>query len=143
VTSLRPYGLPCHADSVLRIDPRTEEVTTIPLPPDSAIVKSKGGEGEERILGVLWKYHGGTICPLDGCIYAIPQCATRVLQIDPKNDEVTYVGPRLEGRYKWYGGLVGCDGAIYGIPQLSSEQLLVTSKDIFQNKYQKDSLVRR
>jgi len=106
------YGLPCHSDSVLRIDPTADSVTTLPIPPIP-----NADDDEPAIIGLQWKYHGGNISPVDGKIYAIPQKATRVLCIDPATDEVTHVGPRLNGWYKWYGGLVGRDGCLYGMPQ--------------------------
>jgi len=100
------YGLPCHADSVLRIDTNTGDITTF------------GSESFDTEIGRLWKYHGGSISPHDGCIYCIPQSAERVLKIDPRSDTVSLVGPSFPGRHKWYGGLIGkADGAIYGIPQ--------------------------
>jgi len=83
------YGLPCHADSVMRIDPLADTVTTIPRNIDK-----KG-------LFVPWKYHGGTLCPIDECIYAIPQSAPYVLKVNPRTDEVSYVGKELPGKYKW------------------------------------------
>ncbi len=62
-----------------------------------------------------WKFHGGAISPHDGCIYAIPQTSRRVLRIDPITEQCSFVGPELQGRCKWYGGVVGkTDGAIYG-----------------------------
>lgn len=56
--------------------------------------------------------------PHDGCIYAIPQSAQCVLRIDPNTEVCSFVGPKFEGRCKWYGGVIGnTDGAIYAIPQ--------------------------
>jgi hypothetical protein len=112
------YGLPCHADCVLRIDSSTDEVSVIDIPYEKYF-DDKGEELEahqERHRG--WKYHGGSISPHDGCIYAIPQSAKCVLRIDPKTETCSFVGPKFEGRCKWYGGVVGkTDGAIYAIPQ--------------------------
>ena len=39
----------------------------------------------------------------DGSIYAIPGHAKQVLKID--GDEVTLVGPKFEGKYKWLSPL--------------------------------------
>jgi len=105
------YGLPCHHSHVLKIDPFTEVVTLLPLP--------------EEIQSLGWKYHGGTLCPIDNCIYTIPQFATRVLKIDPETDTITEVGPVIEGKYKYYGGVVGSDGAIYGICQNAASILRI------------------
>ena len=48
-------------------------------------------------------------------VYCIPQFAEQVLKIDPNNnDSLSLIGPRLPGRNKWYGGLLGrSDGAMY------------------------------
>lgn len=98
------YGLPCHADCILRIDTYSGQITTI------------AHNLVDSCVGRQWKYHGGAICPMDGCIYCVPTCADRILKIDPETDEVTLIGGPFEGRNKWYGALVGKDGAIYGIP---------------------------
>jgi len=109
------YGLPCNSDHVLKIYPESQTVTTLPIP----------FETEEEKL-TKWKYHGGAVLPKDGCIYAIPQSAQKVLKIDPQTDEISLIGPTLPGRYKWYGGVVGkTDGAIYGIPHNSSHVLRI------------------
>ena len=116
------YGLPCHADCVLRIDTKTDEVGTIDIPyedyfddkilSDDVDVKQSLAYQERHRP---WKYHGGAISPHDGCIYAIPQSAKKVLRIDPRTENCSFVGPDLNGRCKWYGGVVGkTDGAIYG-----------------------------
>jgi hypothetical protein len=121
------YGLPCHASEVLRIDVTTRVITKLAIPyeefynaedPTGVIAK------EQREM--IWKYHGGSISPHDGCIYAIPQSACHVLKIDPETDTCSLVGPTLDGKYKWYGGVVGQqDGAIYGIPHNSRSILRI------------------
>lgn len=74
-----------------------------------------------------WKYHGGSTCPIDNCIYAIPQTATHVLKIDPTTETISFVGPAFPGRCKWYGGILGkSDGAIYGVPQNAPGVLRIT-----------------
>ena len=125
------YGLPCNAPSVLRIDarsasasdPSTVDITTLELPYDD--LEDEEEEEKKRQRDIPWKYHGGSISPIDECIYCIPQSATRVLRIDPQTDECTFVGPKLPGKYKWYGGVVGRDGAIYGIPHNSPAVLRI------------------
>lgn len=52
----------------------------------------------------------------DGCIYAFPSHAPRVLKIDCMAGTVKQIGPEFEGRYKWGGGAVGLDGNVYGMP---------------------------
>ena len=53
---------------------------------------------------------------LTRCIYGIPQCATSVLKIDPKQQQVSTIGTLPGGGWKWHGGVTGPDGCIYGIP---------------------------
>ncbi|GMH97493.1 hypothetical protein TrST_g13888 [Triparma strigata] len=104
------YGLPCHADSVLKIVPATGEVKTF------------GDLG-----GQMWKYHGGNLA--EGRIWCIPQKAKRVLVINPQDDSISYVGGPFEGECKWYGGLPGkADGCIYGMPQCSHGVLKINPK---------------
>lgn len=98
------YGLPCHADCILRIDTHSGDVSTIAC------------NLVDTCVGRTWKYHGGAISPIDGCIYCVPTCADHILKIDPSTDEVTLIGGPFIGKNKWYGALVGNDGAIYGIP---------------------------
>jgi len=108
------YGLPCHASSVLKIVPATGKITTF------------GELGDQE-----WKYHGGNLA--EGKrglrIWCIPQKATRVMAIDPKNDTVELIGPELPGICKWYGGLPGiADGCIYGMPQNAAGVLKINPK---------------
>lgn len=92
------YGIPCHAETILKITP-TGEVTTFggPFP------------GE-------WKWHGAVTGP-DGNIYCIPQMAEQVLKIDVKTQECTLMEERFPGKNKWYGALRAPNGMIYAIPQ--------------------------
>lgn len=118
------YGLPCHADTVLRIDVSTGHISTLPIPYEDFYSHEPAIAGRERARE--WKYHGGNTCPIDGCIYAIPQSALHVLKVDPLRDVCELVGPALPGRYKWYGGVVGKqDGAIYGITHDSPSVLRI------------------
>lgn len=144
------YGLPCHADCILRIDTRTDEVSTIDIPyeeyynnepssiechDDDEETKSSGnGSLAKRERNTPWKYHGGTISPHDGCIYAVPQTSRRVLRIDPANERISFVGPDFVGRCKWYGGVVGkTDGAIYCIPQNACGVLRIDASGVNYN----------
>ena len=128
------YGLPCHADSILRIDARRKKsngyssndvsITTIPIPYNNDYFDNEQEQKEEKDM--IWKYHGGAISPIDNCIYCIPQSASRVLRINPNDESISFVGPKLPGKYKWYGGVVGkSDGAIYGVPQNSGSVLRI------------------
>jgi hypothetical protein len=123
------YGLPCHADSVLRIHVPTQTVTTLAIPYED-FYGSDNIDRARQQRQQEWKYHGGSVSPHNGCLYGIPQSALHVLKIDPVADAVTLVGPPLPGRYKWYGGVVGRnDGAIYGIPHNSSSVLRIGKND--------------
>mmetsp|Transcript_8161 Transcript_8161/g.15361 ORF Transcript_8161/g.15361 Transcript_8161/m.15361 type:complete len:432 (-) Transcript_8161:54-1349(-) len=126
------YGLQCHASEILRIDARDAmedlaniKISTIEVPYDCFFDDPEERETERNMI---WKYHGGAISPIDGCIYCIPQSATRVLRIDPRTDECSFVGPKLQGKYKWYGGLPGRDGCVYGIPHNSGSVLRIAPK---------------
>ncbi|CAE7362512.1 unnamed protein product, partial [Symbiodinium pilosum] len=128
VDSGKIYGLPCHADTVLCIDVPSGKITTIPIPYDE-VYSDRLLAKEQREC--KWKYHGGTICPTDNCIYCIPQSALHVLKIDPVSETCQLVGPELPGKYKWYGGVVGKhDQAIYGIPHNSPHVLRISPSAI-------------
>jgi len=77
------YGVPCHAESVLKINTKTQEVTTFggPWPGD-------------------WKWHGGVLAD-DGCIYGIPQMHPNVLKINLATEECTLIGGPWNGKNKW------------------------------------------
>jgi hypothetical protein len=85
---------------VIKINPETQEVTTI------------GGPFEGR-----QKWYGG-LKSSNGCIYGIPQRASGIIKIDPQTQAVTTIGRGLsEGGWKWHGGVVSEDRTIiYGIP---------------------------
>lgn len=118
------YGLPCHADTVLRIHVPTLTISKLSIPYSDFYADPVEAK-EQRSME--WKYHGGSASPIDGCIYTVPQSAWHVLKIDPRTDSCEFVdSPPLKGRYKWYGGVVGKqDGAIYGIPHNSPSVLRI------------------
>lgn len=68
------YGLPCHAEDILKIDTATGKVTKIPIPYSTLYPDNPEKAEEQRTC--IWKYHGGAISPIDGAIYAIPQRGT-------------------------------------------------------------------
>lgn len=120
------YGLPCHADDILRIDVGKQQITKLPIPYED-FYQETATEERQRI----WKFHGGTISPLDQCIYAIPQAAPHVLKLNPATETISFVGPAFPGKCKWYGGILGKqDGAIYGIPQNASGVLRITPTSV-------------
>ena len=118
------YGLPCHKDTVLRIHVPTLTITELFIPYDN-FYKDPVEAQQQRDME--WKYHGGTTCPIDNCIYTVPQSAWHVLKIDPTTDTCTFVDSEpFKGRCKWYGGIIGKqDGAIYGIPHNSASVLRI------------------
>ena len=95
------YGIPCNAETVLKVDPSTGEISTF------------GGP----FVGKQ-KWYGGLLGAADGCIYGCPCNADGVLKIDPVAKTATVIGTGLfgEGGMKWHGGVVGGDGAIYALP---------------------------
>jgi hypothetical protein len=116
------YGLPCNSDTILRIHIPTQQISSIPIPYEEFYTDPLIAEQQMKMEG---KYYGGGIAA-DGCIYAIPHNAWHVLQIDPVTEKVSFVGPRLEGRFKWHGGAVGMqDGAIYCVPHNSAHVLRI------------------
>jgi hypothetical protein len=118
------YGLPCHADEILKIHVPTHTITKLRIPYEECYDSPEEAKAEREMI---WKYHGGNICPLDGCIYAIPQRSSQVLKLDPTTETISFHGPKFPGRCKWYGGILGKqDGAIYGIPQNASGVLRIT-----------------
>ena len=82
------------------------------------------------------KWDGGVLGN-DGCIYAIPCNASRVLRIDPAapggaaveliGPDLSTIGPDLSthGYGKWNGGVLGNDGCIYAIPRNASHVLRI------------------
>ena len=99
------YAMPCDTNSVLRIDPGTNETRLIGVTP--------GGKN---------KWQGGVLGP-DGFIYAVPADASTILKIDTRppfdsksnNDwRVTCMGSLPPTRKKWQGGFIAND-QIYAV----------------------------
>ena len=118
------YGYPNHADTVLKIDTRTDTVTLIGGP---SVLKS----GRHRVpQDGKYKYLGGAIGG-DGHVYCFPCDAERVLKVDVNTDEVSVLGPSFlhaevgQCVNKWQNGFQGRDGAVYAIPQRSRGVLRV------------------
>eukprot|EP00747_Dinoflagellata_sp_TGD_P033137 gnl/TRDRNA2_/TRDRNA2_136413_c0_seq1.p1 gnl/TRDRNA2_/TRDRNA2_136413_c0~~gnl/TRDRNA2_/TRDRNA2_136413_c0_seq1.p1 ORF type:complete len:535 (+),score=71.31 gnl/TRDRNA2_/TRDRNA2_136413_c0_seq1:69-1673(+) len=149
------FGIPCNANSVIRIN-GSGQIDCIP---------SFGGSDE--LVG-HWKWHGAVLaangnlygCPCnsehvlkivpstgqisvvsgpfpgtqkwygsllgkDGCMYAIPNCASTVLKFDPRTETSTLIGNFSEGGWKWHGAAVGGDGNIYGVPAHADQVLKI------------------
>jgi hypothetical protein len=102
------FGIPCNANTVLRISGASGEVSTI---------------GDPALLGGHWKWHGGVLAA-NGNLYGCPCNAERILKIVPKTGEVSLVrGPPFRGKQKWYGSLLGGDGCMYCIPNCADAVL--------------------
>jgi hypothetical protein len=127
-TLTRPFGttvagIPAHADSVLKVDPFAQEVSTIPF-------SYRCHHRDDR----KYKYLGGVLGP-DGRIYCIPSDADYVLRIDPQTCSATEIGPEIGTRAthchishncnKWQNGFLAPDGLIYAIPLKSSAVLRI------------------
>lgn len=97
------YLFPCDAERVLKIHNETDKLELVgPLLLD----------GEN-------KYQNGFLSARDGCLYGIPQRATGILRIDPRDDHVDVMscGEEIIGtKDKFEGGVMGFDGTIYCIP---------------------------
>lgn len=130
------YGLPCHADTVLRIHVPTGDISTITIPYD----ESYPGKQASVQRRMTWKYQCGALSPMDGCIYAIPQSAAHVLKINPITDTCEFLvhgstpgaEPGRSKRSKWNDCVLGVDGALYGIPNNHTSVLRIdpSSADI-------------
>eukprot|EP00945_MAST-04E_sp_MAST-4E-sp1_P008010 g8010.t1 len=102
------YGIPSNADAVLKIDTKTDTVTTIGYPLNREWSHRQDGR---------YKYLGGAIGP-DGYCYFFPCDAERVLRVDLRTDKCKTIGPKfMEGMNKWQNGFCASDGCIYAIPQ--------------------------
>jgi hypothetical protein len=97
------YLFPCDAERVLKIHNETDKLELVgPLLLD----------GEN-------KYQNGFLSERDGCLYGIPQRATGILRIDPRDDHVDVMscGEEIIGtKDKFEGGVMCFDGTIYCIP---------------------------
>ena len=71
------YAVPFYATSVLRLDPNTEQITTL-----------------GSLSGESWKWQGGVLAG-NGIVYGMPSCADSVLRIDPATGEILVRGPNV------------------------------------------------
>ena len=122
------WGIPSNHEGVLRISPQAngeDLITVIPGPGGEPLIG-----GRHRDDG-KYKYLGGIVSPVDGCMYCIPSDADRILRVDPSTASCTYVGRDLSrlaqgqsrGQNKWQNGFAGSDGCMYAIP-LKCERVL-------------------
>jgi hypothetical protein len=109
-------GIPSNADTVLRIDVDSQELSQLPFEYSCAHRADR-----------KYKYLGGVLGPDDN-VYAIPSDADRVLRINPRSGECTEIGESLLGRVgrdhnKYQNGFLADDGRIYAIP-LKADRVL-------------------
>lgn len=86
-------------------------------------VKNVKEIGDFRI-GYKWV---GGILGEDGCIYGIPNGASKVLKIDPNTEQIEFFGELPNKEFKYTGGCVYKD-KIYGFPRKSNNLLEIDTK---------------
>jgi hypothetical protein len=100
-------GIPSDCDTILRIDPRTDEVTTF------------GQLSDEKNK---WQ---GAVTARNGITYGIPCNSGGVLRINPFTEEVSVIGELPPGEDKYQGGVLAGDGCIYCIPENAARVLKI------------------
>ena len=106
--------------------PRIRLVSCASLPhPDGDVVSTIPGPSGKPLVGGQhrdddkYKYLGGVVSPVDGCMYCIPSDADRILRVDPSTASCSYVGRDLSdiakgqsrGQNKWQNGFAGLTAA--------------------------------
>ena len=133
--------MPGSGKRVLVFDPRTGTQTR--LGPDLNEEKRSLGLTD---AGLEEKYTGGVLAN-NGCIYAIPRQANRVLKIDPSIQKVTCIGDSFfheeeeaeadkggvhvpsSGPRLWLDGALGGDGCIYCCPHDADYIMRINPED--------------
>jgi hypothetical protein len=107
------YGVPGTAKTVVKIDPRTDEVSEVG---DLVVVPG-------AIRGNRFKWLRGARAA-NGDMFGIPCNANKVLRITSRG-EVDMIGDpeMLAGHWKWHGGVLHANGNLYGCP-CNSEHVL-------------------
>ena len=91
------YGIASNADAILKIDTKTDKVTTIGYPLNRNWAHRQDGK---------YKYLGGALGG-DGYCYFFPCDAEQVLRVDLETDECKLIGPKfMEGMNKWQNGFL-------------------------------------
>lgn len=88
-------GIPSHADSILIIDPQTEEVKLLrksPVPIENGTYRPHN----------KYKFGGGVASA--NAVYCFPSDADQVLKVVPTTGEVTSIGPVFQCHNKWQNG---------------------------------------
>mmetsp|Transcript_130567 Transcript_130567/g.244284 ORF Transcript_130567/g.244284 Transcript_130567/m.244284 type:complete len:505 (-) Transcript_130567:58-1572(-) len=106
------YGIPSHAESVIKIVPQTGSVSLLPR---SSFLSCEP-----------FKWLRGVVVPEDeGAIYGIPAAAGTVLRISPTDGKVSTVGSFPGAPWSWHGAQLAPDGMIYAIPSCAEQVLKV------------------
>ena len=97
------YGIPHTASSILKFDPRTEELSSF-----GALGSDAAGS----------RYFNGVLGPEGRYIYCPPANAARVMRVDTETSSCELIGQDfgVAVKWKWFGGGMGGDGAIYCVP---------------------------
>ena len=111
-------GLPCWANSILKIDTSTNSVTTFGAAALESLLASPPSS-------TRWNWHGGQVS-VNGYVYAVPANAERVLKVHPFHETVELVGPRFVGSSKWYGGILDKSNNIWCVPYGHDRVLKIT-----------------
>ena len=110
------YGIPAHADTVLKI-----------IPGDEPEIREIGGPLRTENIARTESISTWGVLAHDGCVYMIPSDADYVLRVNCATDECSQVGDSLENeavvQNKWQNGFIGEDGVMWGIP-LKAETVL-------------------
>ncbi|KAH8073913.1 hypothetical protein JL721_2465 [Aureococcus anophagefferens] len=124
-------GIPGHATSILRIDPRLDRVSVLGegcvnkrgvrlrLPAHAgSVLRVDAATGTsllplraEQFNGGKYKWGGGCA---NGCVYAVPSDASRVLKVNCATGAVSLFGDLPRRRNKWQGGVLGDGGSAGG-----------------------------
>lgn len=123
------YGMPSDANTILKIDPQTNIITTFGC-------LQEPNDQVEKAFYEKNKYQGGVLCPSNGCIYAIPCNAQQVLKINTNlntSDGMTLFGSLPATKDKYQGGFLGSDGCIYCIPE-TAERVMKIIPGRFDNE---------
>jgi hypothetical protein len=107
------YGVPGTAKSVVKVDPRTDEVSQVG---DLVVVPG-------AIRGNRFKWLRGARAA-NGDMFGIPCNANKILRINTSGDVDMLGDPELlAGHWKWHGGVLHANGNLYGCP-CNSEHVL-------------------
>ena len=72
----------------------------------------------------MWLPVNGVLADKDECIYFMPEGGSRILKLDPNNDDSLSLVGREMRRRRYPGAILGNDGCIYGIPSHPSTELI-------------------